>query len=205
MPTLERWKTTWRGLGVNGDEPLYRSLIERYSEPHRSYHTVQHLDECFARLDESSDRAVHAHEVELALWFHDAFYDTRSQDNEERSASWAEAAAVHVGVAAEAARRVRDLIMATTHDAAPATADAKLLVDVDLAILGAPAERFDEYERQVREEYSWVLSWLFRRKRREILLAFLARPHVFSTKYFRTTYETQARANLERSVKSLGG
>jgi predicted metal-dependent HD superfamily phosphohydrolase len=205
MPTLERWRATWRGLGVDADDRLYRSLIERYSEPHRSYHTAQHLDECFARLDESSDHAVHPHELELALWFHDAVYDTRSQDNEEQSAAWAATAALNGGVSADASRRVRDLVMATKHDAEPATADAKLLVDVDLAILGAPAERFDEYERQVREEYSWVLSWLFRRKRREILLAFLARPHLFNTEYFRATYETQARANLERSVKSLGG
>jgi predicted metal-dependent HD superfamily phosphohydrolase len=132
-------------------------------------------------------------------------YDTRSQDNEERSAAWAETAALNAGVPAEAALRVRDLILATKHEAAPATAAAKLLVDVDLAILGAPVERFDEYERQVREEYSWVLSWLFRRTRREILLAFLERPHLFSTEYFRANYETQARANLERSIKALGG
>lgn len=78
MPSLERWKTAWRGLGIDGDDQLYRSLIDRYGEPHRSYHTVQHLDECFARLDESGSRAVHQHDVELALWFHDAVYDPRS-------------------------------------------------------------------------------------------------------------------------------
>ena len=167
MPTLERWKATWRGLGVDGDEPLYRSLIERYAEPHRSYHTTQHLDECFARLDESTDRAIHPFEVELALWFHDAVYDTRSQENEERSASWAESAIQSAGLSAVCASRIRDLIMATKHAAMSETKDAKLLVDVDLAIL--------------------------------------ARPYVFSTDYFRATYEAQARANLERSVKTLGG
>jgi predicted metal-dependent HD superfamily phosphohydrolase len=50
---------------------------------------------------------------------------------------------------------VRDLILATRHDVSPPGGDAALLVDVDLAILGSPAERFDEYERQVRQEYSW--------------------------------------------------
>jgi predicted metal-dependent HD superfamily phosphohydrolase len=205
VPTLERWKATWQGLGVDGDDQLYRSLIDRYAEPHRSYHTVQHLDECFARLDESTDRAVHPSEVELALWFHDAVYDTRGQDNEERSAAWAKSAVRSAGLSTEIGARIRDLILATRHAAAPDTADAKLLVDVDLAILGAPVARFDEYERQVREEYSWVLGLLFRRKRREILEGFLARPHVFSTDYFRATYESQARDNLERSIKALGG
>ena len=43
--------------------------------------------------------------------------------------------------------------MVTRHDAVPRSADEKALVDVDLWILGAPQERFDEYEAQVRQEY----------------------------------------------------
>jgi len=49
MPEIERWRTTWRGLGaVALHDELYQVLVSRYSEQHRSYHTVQHLDECFA-------------------------------------------------------------------------------------------------------------------------------------------------------------
>jgi predicted metal-dependent HD superfamily phosphohydrolase len=95
--------------------------------------------------------------------------------------------------------------LATKHNAEPTSRDAALLVDVDLAILGAAPERFDEYERQVREEYSWVPGFLFRRKRREILEGFLARPHVYSTDHFLACYEAAARANLVRSIERLGG
>jgi predicted metal-dependent HD superfamily phosphohydrolase len=101
--------------------------------------------------------------------------------------------------------RVRQLVLATKHDARPASADAALLVDVDLAILGAVPERFDEYERQIREEYAWVPGPLFRRKRREILEGFLVRPHVYNTSHFRDRYEAAARANLSRSIAQLGG
>jgi predicted metal-dependent HD superfamily phosphohydrolase len=104
----------------------------------------------------------------------------------------------------ELADRVRQLILATRHDAAPVSPDAALVVDVDLAILGAPADRFDEYEQQVRQEYAWVPGFLFRRKRRQILEAFLARPYLFHTPSFRTSYEDQARANLERAIERLG-
>lgn len=206
MPTIARWRTTWNGLGVAAaDDQLFSELIARYSDAERSYHTTAHLDECFARFDEARRLADRVYEVELALWFHDAVYEARKQDNEERSASWAQAAALRSGVTDSVADRVHGLIMATKHAMVPDTADAKLLVDVDLSILGAPAARFDEYERQVREEYSWVPGWLFRRKRREILEAFLARPRVFNTDYFFVLYEVQARANLKRSITSLGG
>ena len=206
MPDIDRWRTTWKGLGVDAaSDELYGTLIARYSERHRKYHTVRHLDDCFARLDEARGVAGRAYEIELALWFHDAIYDVRSQDNEERSAAWAESAAAQAGVSGVVGERLRGLILATKHDAEPSSPDAALLVDVDLAILGAAADRFDEYERQIREEYAWVPGFLFRRKRREILAAFLARPHLYNTACFRERYEAAARANLARSIEQLGG
>jgi predicted metal-dependent HD superfamily phosphohydrolase len=206
MPDIKRWRTTWKCLGVDApDDQLYREVIARYSESHRSYHTTQHLGECFARLDEARHLADHVYEVELALWFHDAVYEVRNQDNEERSASWARTAAGQSGLPPAVSERVHRLILATKHDASPASQDAALLVDVDLSILGAAQDRFDEYERQVRQEYSWVPGFLFRRKRREILEAFLARPQIYSTEHFRKHYEAPARANLARSIQQLGG
>jgi predicted metal-dependent HD superfamily phosphohydrolase len=204
MPDHSAWTATWNGLGVEAPEAhVYEELMARYSAPERHYHTLQHLDECFARLAEHRQLAEHAHEIELALWFHDAIYDVRKQDNEERSAAWAEEVALREGLPPRVAASVRDLIVATRHDAIPVTRDGALLVDIDLAILGAPVERFDEYERQVREEYGWVPAPLFRQKRCEILEAFLARPHIFSTGDFQAKYESQARTNLDRSIAAL--
>jgi predicted metal-dependent HD superfamily phosphohydrolase len=98
---------------------------------------------------------------------------------------------------------VRHLILATRHDGSPPAGDAALLVDVDLAILGSPAERFDEYEQQVRQEYSWVPGFVFKRKRAEILEGFLRRPALYHTEHFRSRYEAVARANLTRSIRQL--
>ena len=148
MPNLARWRSTWTGLGVLPPaDGVHAALIARYEEPHRRYHTVQHLDECFARLDDARALAEHIHEVELALWFHDAVYDTRRPDNEAQSAALARAEGARAGLSEAVLARVDSLILATRHDASPATPDATLLVDVNLAILGAPVDRFDEYER----------------------------------------------------------
>jgi predicted metal-dependent HD superfamily phosphohydrolase len=208
MPAVEQWRSTWAGLGVSITSALlgdYEELIARYSEPHRKYHTVRHLDECFAKLAEVRGLAEHPAEVEIALWFHDAIYEKRSAHNEARSAELAVAKIRAAGGSAEVGARVADLIMATRHAAVPQSNDAKVLVDVDLSILGTGPARFDEYERQVREEYSWVPGFLFNRERQKILQEFLARPSIFGTRLFLERYEQQARTNLERSLGRLGG
>lgn len=206
MPRIEQWLEMWKGLGApSADAGLYSQLIERYSEPHRHYHTVQHLDECFAWLPKTRPLSLYHHEIELALWFHDAIYDVKRQDNEQKSAQWAKAAALRAGLSALTAERVFDLVMATRHSVQPERVDAKILVDIDLSILGSPSERFDEYEQQVREEYAWVPWLLFRRKRRQILEEFIARPRIFNTDFFVESHEAQARSNLRRSLEKLGG
>lgn len=193
----------WAAFGVPADEALLRDLVARYSEPHRKYHTMQHLEECFGKLEELRALARKPEEIELALWFHDAVYDTKRRDNEEKSAEWARSAVLEKGVAAPAGDRVYGLVMATRHNAVPAGTDAQILVDVDLSILGATPDRFDEYEVQVRQEYSWVPGPLFRRERRKILEDFLKRPSLFQTAQFVAAYEARARGNLERSLEKL--
>jgi len=207
MPSPERWKATWQELGVPITPALlgaYEDLIARYSEPHRKYHTVRHLGDCFAKLDEIRTIAERPAEVEVALWFHDAIYE-RSTENEAKSADLAAKVVRNAGKPPGSIKRISDLIMATRHDAAPEGNDARALVDVDLSILGESPERFDEYERQVREEYSWVPEVLFKRERKKILEEFLARSAIFNTEQFRDRYESPARANLERSLHKLRG
>jgi predicted metal-dependent HD superfamily phosphohydrolase len=202
MPGLDAWRATWTRLGVAApDEAVYRDLIARYSESHRKYHTLQHLDECFDKLRELRADAVHPEEIELALWYHDAIYDVRRQDNEARSAELARSKILAAGLPTAVADRVHAMVMSTRHDAAPSGTDEKILVDVDLSILGAAPERFDEYERQVREEYRWVPEPVFRVRRRSILKEFLERPTIFNTRTFIDAYEAQARANIERSQR----
>ncbi|HWA25203.1 MAG TPA: hypothetical protein VG734_05960, partial [Lacunisphaera sp.] len=86
---------------------------------------------------------------------------------------------------------------------AEGSADAALLLDIDLAILGQPAERFWQYEAAIRQEYAWVPAVTFAEKRAEILRKFLERPALYQTPAFRTRYETTARANLKAAIERL--
>jgi predicted metal-dependent HD superfamily phosphohydrolase len=116
--------------------------------------------------------------VELAIWFHDAVYDTGRSDNEEKSAAWAEAVILQAGLSGRIAERVRSLILASRHREEVTDNDAQLLVDVDLSILGRETEVFWGYDGDIRKEYAWVPEDVFWRERVRILRGFLDRTHI---------------------------
>jgi predicted metal-dependent HD superfamily phosphohydrolase len=198
----ERWRRLWRGLGV-ASAPLaaLEDLLAAYSEAHRAYHTLDHIIESLALFDEVAAAAVHPLEVEAALWFHDAVYDPRRGDNEERSAEWAARTLREGGVDEAIARRVGALIRATRHRAPPQTSDEALLLDIDLAILGSDAARFRRYDRGIRAEYAFVPEPDYRAARARILQGFLERTPIYRTEALRDRYEERARRNLARALR----
>jgi predicted metal-dependent HD superfamily phosphohydrolase len=212
MDFTKSWNRAWLGLGItNNDQNLFRSICSHYNESVRHYHTLQHLGECLDLFESVMDLATHPAEVEMALWFHDAVYNTASHDNEAQSAKWARAELNKAGVLPAKIDRIQSMIMATCHTALPITIDEGLLVDIDLAILGLSAERFAEYEQQIRTEYNFVPEPIFNQKRQEILQGFLdrfssgdaSRTTIYITKYFQDKLELLARSNIKRSISIL--
>jgi len=198
------WARVWAELGVEyASRETHQKLLQHYSEPHRAYHTLQHLEECLQVRRRVNAACKAPAEIDLALWFHDAIYQPRRRDNELRSAQWLDAVADDSGLGAARRRRLYDLIMVTRHDGAPASADEAVLVDTDLAILGASAERFAEYDRQVRHEYQYVPVFVYRRKRRQVLQGFLARERIYTSAPYFDAFEQQARANLACAIDHL--
>lgn len=200
----QQWQSAWQGLGAQGDgKVLLDALLAAWLSPQRHYHTLQHLSECLQCFESLRGEAQHPHEVVMDIWFHDAVYDVRASDNEQRSADWAVSALTGAGVGPAAVQRVRDLIMATCHAAIPQGGDARLLVDIDLAILGSDAGRYAQFEEQVRAEYAWVFGPVFRYRRRAILQQFRLRQPLYATAHFRQQRELQARQNLTWAINRL--
>lgn len=200
---LARWLTTWAALNLAPPVGLCEQLLRAWDEPQRHYHTQQHLSECLTLFDTLRAHAEQPADIELALWFHDAIYDVQAHDNEARSAHWATEALTAGGVDPARCQRVHDLIMATCHTALPASPDQALLVDIDLAILGAPAARFAEYTRQIGAEYAWVPPQVYAVKRRAVLQGFLDREPIYTTPAVEQRLEQQARDNLAKATSSL--
>ena len=204
-PSLQRWQQLCLSLGLSPDAAEFQRIRAAYSEPHRAYHNLGHLDECLGHLDwarESLPSQKH-NLIELALWYHDVVYQIRRSDNEARSAAEALDFAGDAGLEKEPLAVLEELILATDHQQPPANGEQALIVDIDLAILGSSEARFSEYQQQIRAEYRWVPWFLYRKKRAEILNLFLKRARIYQTSPFYEQYEKQARSNLSMAIKAL--
>lgn len=129
--TLKRWQQLLERLTLPAEEETYTALIAAYGAPQRHYHTARHIAHCLAELDLACELATEPAEIEMALWFHDAVYDTHRPDNEQLSAVWAQRFLDSQGLAHASVQRIVDHILATCHTGTAACADSQLTVDAD--------------------------------------------------------------------------
>lgn len=195
LADLAGWSQAGDGIGSD--------LLDRYGSPGRYYHNLLHLAECLSELEAAKASCADPVAVAIAIWFHDAVYDAARADNERASEELAVARLSVLGEAEDRIARVAHLIRDTAHQADPATPDGRLIVDIDLAILGKNPARFDNYDSAIRLEYAHVPDDAYRRGRGDVLRRFLSRPTIYRTPDFVDRLEKQARANLERAVARL--
>jgi predicted metal-dependent HD superfamily phosphohydrolase len=202
MPTDElraRWAQ------VMPDHPeMGEDLLRRYAEPHRRYHTLDHLESVLTWVDELASGREDLYLVRLAAWFHDAVYDVpiRELTNEEASARLAIRTLARAGLEQEDLTQVARLVRLTeTHVPGSRDREGELLCDADLAILAAPPAAYDAYVRNIREEYASVPDQQFLAGRLQVLTD-LAGRELFRTGKGRRL-ATPARANLEREMAAL--
>lgn len=199
-----RWEDTWERLRAGfAPQDVFDKSIKAYSAPERFFHSLYHIQDCLSVFDLARSAAIHPEVVELGIWFHDAVYDTRRSDNEEKSAAWAASVVIQAGLDAEIAKRVSRSILATRHNQEVTDMDARMLVDVDLSILGREPDLFWTYEENIRKEYAWVTEDLFKRERIKILRRFLERPYIYTYGKYRELFEGQARVNLGQAIAKL--
>jgi predicted metal-dependent HD superfamily phosphohydrolase len=201
--SVSRWTGLAERVGIARPLVAFRWLESHYQQKARKYHTTRHINECLGILDRAHHPQASNPLVEYALWFHDAIHNTFSKKNEERSADAAVAVLQRSGRPAADCELVRSLILATGHAEQPSEPPHQLLVDIDLAILGAEADRYAEFELQIRAEYWWVPTGMYRRQRAAILQSFVARPSIYATHEFCERLERGARNNTAWGLEQL--
>jgi predicted metal-dependent HD superfamily phosphohydrolase len=201
----EELRARWSAVLGSGHDATVAldGLLGRYREPQRHYHTLAHLLRALRDVDALLDNVEvpDADAVRLAAWFHDAIYDPMAANNEEASAALAARALAELGQPAERQDAVVRLVLATaTHE--PTLDDEAVLIDADLAVLGADSATYSAYARGVRREYEHVDESAWRDGRAAVLRAFLERPAIFHTAPM-ARLEARARANLTAELAGL--
>jgi predicted metal-dependent HD superfamily phosphohydrolase len=193
--------------GPDVPEALLSELRAAYATPPRGYHSWAHVEAVLAEFDALATAGAWS-EGDTAFWallFHDAVYDAREHDNEERSAALATALLPKFGIAADVPR-VAELISLTARHGqltpADVDAEAALFLDCDLAILAAPQAVFDAYDAGVAFEYAFVEPELYRAGRAAFLQRLLDKPRRFLTERFHAERDARACANLRRALAS---
>lgn len=184
-------------------------LVARWSEAHRGYHDLRHLDEVLSALmdlrgstlDDNAEWAT----VVFAAWFHDAVYVIATDaENERLSAELARTTLSTSGVRPAVVDDVVSLVLASeAHDVLDTRGPQAAFHDADLWILSAPEARFDDYCAAVRREYAAVPDDAYAQGRTAILTPFLGRETVYRTDHARRLWEPRARHNLTRELTRL--
>ncbi|MBA9007529.1 HD domain-containing protein [Thermomonospora cellulosilytica] len=200
MDLLQRW------IALAGEDTRHigADLAARYGEPHRRYHTTDHLIAVLDLVDELAGHADDPDAVRLAAWFHDAVYDPQRGDNEERSAVKAERMLADTDLPPETVAEVARLVrLTTTHAPGPDDRNGQVLCDADLAVLGSDPRTYAAYASAVREEYAFVPDEHFTIGRAGVLRSLLDLPALFHTPPARERFEARARQNLRTELMLL--
>jgi predicted metal-dependent HD superfamily phosphohydrolase len=198
---IEAWQRIFPG-----EETVGRDLLERWSQPHRRYHTPEHLALMLRVIDEHAGMADDPDAVRLAAWFHDAVYEVFAADNEEQSAALASTTLAALGLSAARVSEVARLVRLTAgHQVAPGDRNGALLADADLAILASDGAGYARYAAAVRAEYAAVPDDVFRPGRAAILRKLADLPELFRVVPARADWTARARANLEAEIATLLG
>jgi predicted metal-dependent HD superfamily phosphohydrolase len=201
----QRWCATLAPFDLTGMAlaPAFTHLADAYSAPERYYHTLDHLADVLDVIAEFHG-FVQLSLVELAAWFHDVVYDTHAADNEEKSSAWAGETLQELGLPRNVIERTQGLIALTKRHEAPADdMAAAILLDADLAILGADLADYARYAVAIRREYAWVSDADYRAARRRVLETFLGRERIYRTEQLYAARDARARDNIRREIGSL--
>lgn len=203
----------WHGLarlhGWNADRApaVLEELVLAYRQPHRHYHTLDHVAELLHLLHEHGDGSS-ADVISVAIIFHDAVYNPARHDNEVASAALAAQRLTELWAETQLVEKIVGYILATQHTSAEPDAqdrDLCLFLDLDLAILAAPPERYRAYAGAIRREYAAVPDSLYRPGRRHVLESLLAQETIYLSPRLREVWEGPARANLVHEIAELSG
>jgi len=182
-------------------EELWLEIKKKYTEKHRAYHNLNHLEEIFSYYDVYKDKLEQPDIICFSIFYHDIIYSVWKKDNEEKSADFAldELSAL---LSSSQLQNIQQQIVATKiHEGVDK--DTEWLLDFDLAILGQSVNDYKSYTQKIRKEYKSVPNFLYKKGRIKVLEHFIDKATIYKTSEFIDLYEVQAKENLKQELNFL--
>ena len=175
-----------------------KNLFALYSEPHRHYHTFNHI---VRMLEMLAIHAIITPKLYTAVLYHDAIYHPKKDDNELQSAYLYEIHSVNMGEKPDA--QVIQMII-DTKEHIPTIEESKLLIDADLWVLGSNIHIYSDYKQALKKEYEpFFTKEEMIAGRTAFLENMLDKENIFYTPNFQRCYTHTAKINLEFELKQL--
>ena len=186
--------------------PIFQEILSAYSEPHRHYHNLNHLNHMFHELDSCKTDSCNAvtNEMLWAVWYHDFIYKPGAKTNEAKSAKKAKESMGKLDIQQSSIDKVVSHILVTeNHQCETNDSDTQFFLDADMAILGSDEISYAKYRKAVRQEHSNIPDFLFNRGRKKFLSTVLEQKFIFASSYFKNRYEQIARENIKSELLAL--
>ena len=206
---MNNLKTIWNELAFsytnNHDlvNELWAEIEKEYSTPKRHYHNLTHLKYIIDRAEKYREKLTDPDTVLFSIFYHDIVYNTKRQDNEQKSADIARDRLTKLGIPPEKISKCQNQIIATKDHKSNGNTDTDYLLDFDLAILGDTPEKYETYSKNIRKEYSLYPEFLYKRGRKKVLEKLLKADRIFKTSDFHKSFEKQARENIKSELLEL--
>lgn len=186
----------WRALLP---DRVAQDLLARWAEPHRHYHSTQHLIDGLAALEQLGGGRLE----QIAFWFHDAVHTNTTPADEEASAVIARES-LDGWLPADDIDEVVRLVLLTAHHRPDAGDEAGARIsDADLSSLGAQWEVYRRNALGIRRGAPRLTDEQWRIGRSAFLRGFLQRERFYTTPLGARLWEAQARANLAHELRLL--
>lgn len=147
-------------------------LLSRYDEPHRFYHTREHISEIFKYFDKYlkdynykfTEREADI--ISICTYFHDAVYNPKKHNNEQKSV---ELLNEYTSIPSDIMNECSRIIMDTASIEPPKERLSSIFWYADRSILFEDFNKLIDYENKIFKEFQFVPYDVYREKRSEFL------------------------------------
>ena len=202
----EQWITINEQIGVKKENVIcwWNRIRDEYMKKWKQYHNLNHI---YSMIKQYEENQVNDINFWYAIWFHDIVYIPMRKDNEMLSIKMFEDFDNENKKELENrinCTEVNEYIKETeNHLLSKENSNKKIDMFLDFDMMIMASDNIEQYEQEIRDEYSNISSEDYTKGRIDFLNKILSKPHIYRTDSYLSQYEEKARNNIKKILKQL--